>query len=218
MSPSLPRPPSGAWPCRPSRSGRLRPGALLLSLTLLCLWGASPARAAGPAGEAGAPISARAGAQAPRAEAVVPPELEGRVLRLTKELRCLVCQGESIADSGSDFAADVRRKVVELMEQGYSDRQIKEYLVQRYGDFILFRPPLKATTLFLWVGPFLLLLAGGTALLVSIRRRRARLQAEAAPLSAEEEARVRALLEAGQAGPRASGGGDVQEGAREGGR
>jgi len=132
----------------------------------------------------------------PRAEAVVPPELEARVLRLTKELRCLVCQGESIADSGSDFAADVRRKVVELMEQGYTDRQIKDYLVQRYGEFILFKPPFKATTLFLWVGPFLLLLAGGAALLVSIRRRRVRLQAEAAPLSPEEEARVRALLRA----------------------
>ncbi len=161
------------------------PLPLLLLAAALAL--ASGGRAAEPS-EPGA-------AAGPRAESVVPPELEARVLRLTKELRCLVCQGESVADSSSDFAADVRRKVVELMEQGLTDREIKDYLVQRYGEFILFRPPFKATTLFLWVGPILLLLAGGTALLVSIRRRRTRLQAEAAPLSPEEEARVRALLE-----------------------
>jgi len=119
--------------------------------------------------------------------------LQARVMKLAGELRCLVCQGESLAESHSDFAADMLRKIRALVEQGKSDQEIKDYLVQRYGDFILYRPPFTSMTALVWLGPVILFAAGASVLIVNLRRRRRRV-AVAAPLSAEEQARVNSLL------------------------
>lgn len=123
------------------------------------------------------------------------PVIQARVMHLAGELRCLVCQGESLAESHSDFAADMLAKIRSLVEQGKSDQEIKDYLVARYGDFILYRPPFSGITAFVWIAPAILLLAGGSLFIVNLRRRRARVQT--APLSAEEEARVKTLLSEG---------------------
>lgn len=88
------------------------------------------------------------------------PALEVRVKALTEELRCLVCQNQTIADSHADLAIDLKNQVREKLAQGMSDKQIIDYMVQRYGDFVLYRPPVKSTTWLLWFGPFLLLICG----------------------------------------------------------
>ncbi len=135
------------------------------------------------------PAGALAGEAVPL---VADPVIEARMTALSKELRCLVCQGQSIAESDSDFAKDVRKVMRTLMEQGRSDQEIMDFLVQRYGDFILFRPPMKGTTALLWVGPFLLLLLAAGILVRTLRRRR--LAAAAETLSPEEVRRAEALL------------------------
>src|SRR6516225_8551972 len=88
------------------------------------------------------------------------PALEARMLAITGELRCLVCQNQTIADSHADLAVDLRRQVREKLAQGWSDQQVVDYMVDRYGDFVLYRPPVKSTTWLLWFGPFLLLVLG----------------------------------------------------------
>jgi len=88
------------------------------------------------------------------------PVLEKRVMALSEELRCLVCQNQSLADSHADLAVDLRNQVRELMREGKTDDQIREFMVARYGDFVLYKPPVKPTTVVLWVGPFVLLLGG----------------------------------------------------------
>jgi len=123
------------------------------------------------------------------------PVLQERVMKLAGELRCLVCQGESLAESHSDFAADMLRKIRELIEQGKSDQEVKDYLVQRYGDFILYRPPLTSMTALVWFGPLILFVAGAGLLIFNLRRRRTRVTE--APLSEEEQARVKNLLNEG---------------------
>ena len=105
------------------------------------------------------------------------PELEKHVMAISEELRCLVCQNQTIADSHADLAQDLRRQVREMIQRGESDAQIIDYMTARYGDFVLYRPPLKATTAFLWFGPALLLV-GGVVVLVVVLRRRSRLPAE----------------------------------------
>jgi cytochrome c-type biogenesis protein CcmH len=96
---------------------------------------------------------------------------ELRFQALTKQLRCLVCQNESLADSNAPLAADLRRDVFEQMEAGKSDEEIKAWLTARYSDFVLYDPPLHAATLLLWFGPVLVLLAGGAAIVMIVRRR-----------------------------------------------
>jgi cytochrome c-type biogenesis protein CcmH len=96
---------------------------------------------------------------------------ELRFQHLTSELRCLVCQDENLADSNADFARDLRHKVFELMQQGKTDAQIKQYLVDRYSDFVLYDPPVNAHTWLLWFGPLLILIAGGFAVGYTIRKR-----------------------------------------------
>ncbi|WP_230474856.1 cytochrome c-type biogenesis protein [Dyella monticola] len=96
---------------------------------------------------------------------------ELRFQHLTSELRCLVCQDEDLADSNADFARDLRHKVFELMQQGESDDQIKQYLVDRYSDFVLYDPPVNSRTWLLWFGPLLMLLAGGMVVVYTIRKR-----------------------------------------------
>jgi cytochrome c-type biogenesis protein CcmH len=107
------------------------------------------------------------------APAAEDPVLERRVMALSQELRCLVCQNQTIADSNADLAVDLRNQVREKIRQGASDQDIIDFMVARYGDFILYRPPFKAATLLLWLGPLLLLAAGLAALYLRVWRRRA---------------------------------------------
>ena len=100
------------------------------------------------------------------------------MVRITSELRCLVCQNQTIADSNSALAVDLRREARALLKQGKSDREVVDYMTDRYGDFVLYRPPLRATTLLLWFGPALMLV-GGALVLVVVLRRRTRLAADA---------------------------------------
>ncbi len=99
------------------------------------------------------------------------PVLEARVMRIAAELRCLVCQNQTIADSHADLAQDLRQQVREMLQKGQSDAQIIDYMTQRYGDFVLYRPPVKSTTALLWYGPALLMLGGLGVLAVVLRRR-----------------------------------------------
>ena len=122
------------------------------------------------------------------------PVLEARLMKLSAELRCLVCQNQSLADSHADLAVDLRNQVREQMRAGKSDAEIRDWLTQRYGDFVLYRPPLKTSTVLLWVGPLVLLLVAVTALLITVRRRR---QRPATELTAEEQARAEQLLRTG---------------------
>ena len=112
-------------------------------------------------------LAATAAAQAPTDAA-----LEARLKSLSEELRCLVCQNQTLADSTAPLAEDLRREVRELAQQGKSDAEIKQYLVARYGDFVLYKPPVKPTTWILWFGPFAFLLGGGLIWFVVLRRRR----------------------------------------------
>ena len=106
------------------------------------------------------------------------PALEARMTRITAELRCLVCQNQTIADSNASLAVDLRREARALIKQGKTDAEVVDYMTARYGDFVLYRPPMRATTLLLWFGPALML-AGGAAVLVIVLRRRSRMAAEA---------------------------------------
>ena len=99
------------------------------------------------------------------------PALEKRVMALAVELRCLVCQNQTIADSHAELAVDLRNQIRTMLQQGQSDDQIRRYMTDRYGDFVLYKPPFKATTALLWVGPPLLLVAALAALFVMLRRR-----------------------------------------------
>jgi cytochrome c-type biogenesis protein CcmH len=107
---------------------------------------------------------------APVADTFSNPVTEERVRNLQRQLRCLVCQGESIDESGSPFAADVRHLVRQQIAQGQSDRQIEDFLVARYGDFILMKPPVQPDTWLLWLAPFLVLGAGGAVAWVTVKK------------------------------------------------
>jgi cytochrome c-type biogenesis protein CcmH len=101
-------------------------------------------------------------------------DLDARLKHLETELRCLVCQNQTLADSNAPLAEDLRREVRELAKSGKSDSEIKQYLVARYGDFVLYRPPLQQNTWILWVGPFVLLVGGGAIWYSIVRRRKGR--------------------------------------------
>jgi cytochrome c-type biogenesis protein CcmH len=119
------------------------------------------------------------------------PALERRAIALERELRCLVCQNQTLAESNAPLAMDLRNQIREQLAAGKSEGEITDYLVARYGDFVLYRPPLKGTTVFLWAGPFLFLLGGFYLLARLLRRRRV-----AAPeLSDAERSRAAKLLE-----------------------
>ncbi len=126
----------------------------LFALLALCLAGAVHA--------ADAPLTA------------AEPELEKQMLRIAAELRCLVCQNQTIADSNAELAVDLRNQVRDMLRSGKSERQIIDYMTARYGDFVLYRPPVKGTTFLLWFGP-IVLMVGGLATLVLVLRRRSRL-------------------------------------------
>ena len=144
------------------------------ALLALCLAAAAPA--------ADAPLTA------------AKPELEAKMLRISAELRCLVCQNQTIADSNAELAVDLRNQVRDMLRQGQSEQQIIDYMTARYGDFVLYRPPVRGATFLLWFGPAVLMV-GGLAALVLVLRRRSRLgnehfdpeepgEDEAAPVSA----------------------------------
>ena len=120
------------------------------------------------------------------------PVLEAKVMQIAEGLRCLVCQNETIAASHADLAVDLRKQIRQKLQQGQSEAQIVDFMVQRYGDFVLYKPPLKRSTWLLWGGPFVLLAVALAVLAVNIRRRRA--TAAAAPLRADELERARRLL------------------------
>ena len=129
------------------------------------------------------------------------PALEARVNALSAELRCLVCQNQTIADSHADLAVDLKNQVRDQLKAGRSEQQVIDYMTQRYGDFVLYRPPFKATTLLLWLGPALLLLVGGLLFWRSLKSSQA--AAPAAPVDAADARRAeQPLAAADEAAPR----------------
>jgi cytochrome c-type biogenesis protein CcmH len=130
---------------------------------------------------------AHANEAAPLAE---DPVVEQRLVNIAEELRCLVCQNESLAGSRSDLAMDLRREIRGLIKQGKTDQEVRDFLVSRYGDFVLYRPPVKPTTWLLWGGPFVLLAVALAGLIAFLRQRK---PADAA-LSPEDQRRAEALL------------------------
>jgi cytochrome c-type biogenesis protein CcmH len=127
------------------------------------------------------------------APAAADPVAEARLMTLSSELRCLVCQNQTIADSNAELAVDLRNEIREKIQAGKSDAEIKDFMVARYGDFVLYRPPVKNTTLVLWVGPFLLLAGGGGILYFNLKRRR---QSATEPeLSHDDQALAESLLQ-----------------------
>jgi cytochrome c-type biogenesis protein CcmH len=124
-------------------------------------------------------------------ERLADPALEARARAISRDLRCVVCQNESIDDSNADLARDIRRLLRERLVAGDSDNQAVAYLVARYGDFVLLRPPVRADTWLLWFGPFALLVLGGGGVALALRRRRS---AAPPPLTAEEQVRLERLM------------------------
>ena len=104
------------------------------------------------------------------------PVIEKRMLALTMDLRCLVCQNESIADSRADFSNDIRREIREQIKANKTDQEIVQFLVDRYGDFVLYNPPMKPTTILLWFGPLILFIIGLGSLMIYLRRRRVQIE------------------------------------------
>jgi cytochrome c-type biogenesis protein CcmH len=127
-------------------------------------------------------------------ERLADPALEARARAISGELRCLVCQNQSIDDSNADLAHDLRVLIRERLTAGDSDAQVLRFMVQRYGDFILLRPPVKPDTYLLWFGPFVVLVLGGLGAALYLRRSRRQPQQAPAPLSPDEQRRLKTLL------------------------
>ena len=123
------------------------------------------------------------------------PALEARVMAVAEELRCLVCQNETLAASHADLAVDLRKQIRGQLREGKTEAQIVDYMVTRYGDFVRYRPPLKASTLLLWAGPFALLALGAWVLARTIRQRRLAIASRS--LTEAEALRARQLLDEG---------------------
>jgi cytochrome c-type biogenesis protein CcmH len=132
------------------------------------------------------------------------PEMEKTVNEISAELRCLVCQNQTIADSSAGLAVDLKNQVREMVKAGQSQEEIVDYMVKRYGDFVLYRPPVKATTVLLWAGPFIFLLVGLTILVINLRKRMALVKNDG-DLSLEENERLKTILEAGSVKENSSG-------------
>lgn len=120
------------------------------------------------------------------------PLLEARVQSISELLRCLVCQNQNLADSHADLAIDLKNQVRDMLREGRSEKEVVDYMVERYGDFVLYLPPLKRSTWLLWTGPFVLLFGGLTALFIMLKRRRGR---EPIPLSEDERTIAARLLQ-----------------------
>ncbi|MBU3605424.1 MULTISPECIES: cytochrome c-type biogenesis protein [unclassified Polynucleobacter] len=126
------------------------------------------------------------------------PVTEQRLISISEEMRCLVCQNESLAGSRSDLANDLREQIRVLIKEGKSDEQIRNFMVERYGDFVLYRPPVKPITWLLWLGPFIILLIGVAGLFTYLRRRNA--SANNIALSDEDNRRLDDLLKSDRQG------------------
>jgi cytochrome c-type biogenesis protein CcmH len=137
----------------PSQTPRMHRRLVNLTALLLCVF------ALGIASAKDAPLVA------------ADPALEARMLNIATELRCLVCQNQTLADSDADLALDLREQMRVMLRTGANDAQVRQFMTDRYGDFVLYRPPLKATTLALWIGPCALLIAGFVGLVLVLRRR-----------------------------------------------
>jgi cytochrome c-type biogenesis protein CcmH len=173
-------------------------------LASMCMWGVCVA-AQTPSGTAATSNAASGAAVLQDVQAILPgvgapvaaadapmsPAVQARWDHIAAELRCLVCQNESLASSNAELAVDLRRELRGLIEQGRSDADIRSFLVSRYGDFVLYKPEVKPVTWLLWFGPFVLLL-GALAVALRLMRRKA---AAPNPLTDSERARVRQLLE-----------------------
>jgi cytochrome c-type biogenesis protein CcmH len=122
------------------------------------------------------------------------PKLEARARAISQELRCVVCQNQTIDDSDADLAHDLRVLLRERLRKGDTDEQAKAYIVKRYGSYVLLKPPFRADTLLLWLGPLLVLIAGGAGAALYVARRKPEADA---PLSADEEMRASAMLGSG---------------------
>jgi cytochrome c-type biogenesis protein CcmH len=146
--------------------------AILIILVVLCFGGLTVAKEAQPNED---------------------PKIEQRMKALTEQLRCLVCQNETLADSRADLAEDLRRQIREQMKAGKSDQEILAFLTQRYGDFVLYNPPVKSTTYLLWFGPFILLIAGTGVLYGYLKHRRELIKDK--PLTADERKRAADILQ-----------------------
>jgi cytochrome c-type biogenesis protein CcmH len=120
------------------------------------------------------------------------PVVEQRLIGISEEMRCLVCQNESLAGSRSDLANDLRAQIRSMIKAGKGDAEIRQYMVDRYGDFVLYRPPVKPTTWLLWLGPFTILVVGIIGLLMYLRRRNTSMDSRT--LSDDENRRLDALL------------------------
>ena len=138
--------------------------------------------------------TAAIGSEINEAALAADPVAEKRLQALSAELRCLVCQNQTIADSNAELAQDLRREVRAMIRDGKSDQQIIDFMATRYGDFVLYRPPVKGITLLLWGGPVVLLVLGLIVLIRYQRRRALRVAAQDKPLSADEASRAEALL------------------------
>jgi cytochrome c-type biogenesis protein CcmH len=138
--------------------------------------------------------TARAGEAAPTE---FDPGTHKRVLGISQQLRCLVCQNQSIADSNAELAVDLRNQVVAQIKQGRTDKEIISYMVERYGDFVLYNPPLKASTVILWVGPAVLFFVALIWGYVALRRRKVIVSQTERRLTAEEKKRAEELLRGG---------------------
>ena len=137
------------------------------------------------------PMAAQAREAAPTA---FDPVAHERVVQVSAPLRCLVCQNQSIAESNAELAVDLRNQVIEQVKAGKTNKEIIDYMVERYGDFVLYRPPFKSTTYILWIGPIALFLIGLGAFYVNLRRRKRVVASEAKPLTADEQALAADLL------------------------
>lgn len=122
------------------------------------------------------------------------PVLEKRLIELSENLRCLVCQNESLAGSRADFATDLKREIREQMKANKSNEEIIDFLVARYGDFVLYNPPFKATTVLLWLGPALLFSGAVLALVLYLRRRRSLVSEEPQQLSESQQLQAETLI------------------------
>lgn len=122
------------------------------------------------------------------------PVAEKRLLELSHELRCLVCQNQTIADSNAELAQDLRREIRGMIKEGKTNPEIIDFMVVRYGDFVLYRPPVKGITMLLWGGPIALMLLGLFILLQYMRRRSKQIAAKEKPLTADQASRANALL------------------------
>jgi cytochrome c-type biogenesis protein CcmH len=182
------------------REGPMLPALVLLSALLVAVPVLAPTAMAADAGAtaaagtpAAAPAAAPSGAARPNA---ADPVLEKRLQSVTKELRCMVCQNESIADSHAPLAVDMRNEIRDQLKSGMSERQVIEFMVERYGNFVRFRPPLDWTTIGLWFGPALLMVLGFGVLISQLRQRRTIAAVRAMPeLSTAERAALASLAD-----------------------